>query len=130
MKYLLSIYSDESRFEKATPEDMQATLDAYWEYERAVRGAGVHIAGEALQPSSTATVVRVRDDERALTDGPFAETKEQIGGFYLLECKDLDEALDWAARCPGSWHGSSEVRAIQEFEMPADVPESPASARA
>ena len=121
MQYMLSIYSDESGFAEATPEEGQAVLEAYFAYDRALRDAGVFIAGEALQPSQTATLVRVRDGERALTDGPFAETREQLGGFYLLECRDLDEALDWAAKCPGSHHGTIEVRAIQKFDDPADV---------
>jgi hypothetical protein len=123
MKYLLTLYGDESQDAEATPEEWQATLDAYWDYDRALRAAGAFIAGEALQPSPTATTVRVRDGERALTDGPFAETREQLGGFYLLECRDLDEALDWAAKCPAALDGTIEVRAIMEFDMPADIAE-------
>ena len=126
MKYLLSIYGEEARYATASEQDIQDEMNAYWDYERAVREAGVHIAGEALQPTPTATTVRVRDGERSLTDGPFAETKEQLGGFYLLECKDLDEAIEWAARCPGALHGSMEVRAIQEYELPEDLAQSEA----
>ena len=71
--------------------------------------------GNALQPTATATSVRVRDGERLVTDGPFAETKEQLGGYYLLECKDLDEAIEWAARIPGAQTGTIEIRPIMEF---------------
>ena len=74
------------------------------------------LGGEGLQPSSAATTVRVRDGERVLTDGPFAETKEQLGGFYLLDCDNLDEAIDWAAKIPGAGHGSVEVRPVMNYE--------------
>jgi hypothetical protein len=78
----------------------------------------VHLAGDALQNSQTATTVRVKDGERVVTDGPFAETREVLGGYYLIDVPDLDSALDWAARCPGAKYGSMEVRPIQEFETP------------
>jgi hypothetical protein len=118
VKYMLNIWGDESAWDSATPEEIQAVIDAYWAFEAEVRGAGAHIAGEALQPSAASTVVQVRGGERVLTDGPFAETKEQLGGFYLLECKDLDEAIEWAAKIPGALTGSIEVRPILEFEEP------------
>ena len=81
-------------------------------YTQAMHDAGVHVAGEPLQPTQTATTVRVRDGETLTLDGPFAETKEILGGFYLLEVSDLDAALDWAARAPHVGHGSVEVRPV------------------
>ena len=77
-------------------------MAAYGAFGQEIEARGVHVAGEGLQPTATATTVRVRDGERLVTDGPFAETKEQLGGFYLLECKDLDEAIGWAAKIPGA----------------------------
>lgn len=74
------------------------------------------MGGEALQPSQTATTVRLKDGERVVTDGPFAETREVLGGFYMIDVSDLDTALDWAARCPGAKYGSMEIRPIMEFD--------------
>jgi hypothetical protein len=120
MRYLLTIYGDESGFATATPEDIQQMMDAYGAVTEAMKEAGVMLGGEGLQPSSTATTVKVRDDDTITTDGPFAETREQLGGYYLLECKDLDEAIGWAARIPGARHGSVEVRPVMDYEAPAD----------
>jgi len=116
MRYMLSIYVDESGWDAATPDDVKAIMDAYWDYDRQVRDAGAFVAGDGLQPTPTATTVRVRDGERLITDGPFAETKEQLGGFYLLECKDLDEAIEWAAKIPGAQAGSVEVRPVLDYD--------------
>ncbi len=116
MKYLAIIYNDESLYANATPEDIGAIFAAHGKFGEDSRGAGVFAGGEGLQGSSTATVVRVRDGERQLTDGPFAETKEQIGGYYLLECKDLDDALNWAAQIPEAKSGAIEVRPIMDYE--------------
>jgi hypothetical protein len=85
-------------------------------YTEALQGAKVMVAGDALQPVATATSVRMRDGDRIVTDGPFAETKEQLGGYYLLDCKDLDEALAWAAKCPGAFTGTIEVRPVMVFD--------------
>ena len=93
MKYLAIIYNDESTYADATPESVAAVFAAHGAFGEASREAGVFGGGDGLQPSNTATVVRVRDGERLLTDGPFAETKEQIGGYDLLECDDLDDAI-------------------------------------
>jgi hypothetical protein len=90
-------------------------MAAYYAFTNDSRAAGVNRGGEALQPTSTATTVRVRDGKTVTTDGPFAETKEQLGGYYLFECKDLDEAIQWAAKIPGAKFGSIEVRPIWEF---------------
>ena len=116
MKFLALIYADESTWVNATEADMAASFDAHTVFSDAAGKAGALLGGEALEPSNTATTVRVRDDERMLTDGPFAETKEQLGGYYLLEAKDLDEALTWAAQIPEAKFGAVEVRPIMEFE--------------
>jgi hypothetical protein len=93
----------------------EALFNDYNAYTDALKKAGVSLGGEALQPTDTATTVRLRDGKKFTTHGPFAETKEQLGGYYLLDCKNLDEALDWAAKCPGAQAGSIEVRPIMEF---------------
>ena len=127
MKYLMTFIGEEGRMEDATPEEMKARLDAWGAFTNEAVEAGAFIAGEGLQPSATATTVTVADDERTVTDGPFAESKEQLGGFYLLECKDLDEALDWAKRIPVQ-AGSIEVRPVMDYE--ASGYEGPPSERA
>ena len=115
MKFIALIYADESHYVDATPADAAATFQAHGEFSAAARDAGVFDGGDGLQGSATATTVRVRDGERLLTDGPFAETKEQLGGFYALECKDLDEALAWAARIPEAQFGAIEVRPVIDY---------------
>jgi hypothetical protein len=115
MKFIALIYNDESQSADATPEDIAAIFQAHGEFGQAAGEAGVFAGGDGLQPTVTATTVRVRDGERMLTDGPFAETKEQLGGFYALECKDLDEALAWAARIPGAERGAIEVRPVIDY---------------
>ena len=115
-RYICLIYTDESREASATPEDMQKTMAAYNAFTEAVNKAGLMDAGDALEGTNMATTVRVRDGKRQTTDGPFAETKEQLGGFYILKCKDLDEAIEWAAKIPASEYGSIEVRPLMEFE--------------
>jgi hypothetical protein len=88
----------------------------YREFAQQAGAAGVLAAGDALHPSAAATTVRVRDDAPQLVDGPFAETKEQLSGYFVLDCTDLDEALGWAARIPGARHGAVEIRPILEME--------------
>ncbi|MEI9890017.1 MAG: YciI family protein [Caulobacteraceae bacterium] len=118
MQYMLLIHTDEARMREAMaaakggPPEM---MGAYLAYTEAMKQAGVFVAGDALQPSSTATVVRVRDGKTQVLDGPYAEAKEQLGGYYLIEAKDLDAALEWAARCPGAQLGTMEVRPIVVF---------------
>jgi hypothetical protein len=116
MRYLLSIYGDETGWNDATPEQVGAIMAAYDEFGRKVKEAGVMLGGEGLQTTSAATTVRVRDGETLTTDGPFAETREQLGGYYLLECKDLDEAIRWAAQIPGAQEGSVEIRPVMDYE--------------
>jgi hypothetical protein len=94
---------------------MEGQNAAYAAYTKDVLDRGIMKGGEALQPSTAATSVRVRDGETLVTDGPFAETKEELGGFYLFDCKDLDEAIELAARIPGAQHGTIEVRPILEL---------------
>jgi hypothetical protein len=116
MKYLAIIYNDESLYANATPEDTGAIFAAHGKFGEDSRNAGVFAGGEGLQGTNTATTVRVRDGERLLTDGPYAETKEQIGGYYVLDCKDLDDALNWASQIPEAKTGSIEVRPVMDYE--------------
>jgi hypothetical protein len=115
MKYLLTIYGDETRWENMSEEEGKRIMDAYWDFGDQAEKAGVLLGGEGLQPTATATTVRVRSGERTLTDGPFAESKEQLAGYYLLDCKDLDEAIGWAARIPGAEAGAVEVRPVMIY---------------
>jgi hypothetical protein len=117
MRYLLLIYSEE----QTTPPSQEvgdAVMAEWTAYTEAIRKSGVYLAGDALQPSQTATTVRLKEGERVVTDGPFAETREVLGGYYLIDVPDLDSALDWAAKCPGAKYGSMEVRPIMEFDAP------------
>jgi hypothetical protein len=116
MKYLCTIYGDESQWSDVTPEQSAEVLAAYGVFSEEAAAAGVMLGGEGLEPTSAATTVRVRDGERLLSDGPFAETKEQLGGFYLLECGSLDEAIEWASKIPGAASGSVEVRPVMNYE--------------
>ncbi len=118
MKYMLLIYGPDPD-PSAAGEPPMGSMDAWTRYTRSLADAGIYRAADALAGSASATTVRVRDGRRLVTDGPFAETKEVLGGYYLLECDDLDTALDAAARCPGAGAGSIEVRPI--VEMPADA---------
>jgi hypothetical protein len=120
VRYMALIYTDEVKSAPATPEEGQKLMAAYYAFGEEAGKAGVLGPGDALEDTNTATTVRVRNGERLVTDGPFAETKEQLGGFYILNCKDLDEAIHWAAKIPAALHGSIEVRPIMEFpEQPA-----------
>lgn len=117
MQYLFLLYSDESKAEEP-PKDPAAFADymAPWvAYTEALTEAGVMRGGEALLPTAMATTLSKKSGETMHTDGPFAETKEQLGGFYMVECKDLDEALAWAAKCPAADYGSVEVRPIMDL---------------
>ena len=131
MRYLLTIYGDESGFADVTPEQGAQLMAAYNAFTEEVKASGAFIGGEGLQPTATATTVRVRDGEPLLTDGPFAETREQLGGFYLLECGDLDEAVRWAGKIPGAASGSVEVRPVMDYEARGtEAPAGDAAARA
>ena len=114
MQYALLIYTEE--FTEAPSAEAQASeIDAYNAFGAHVASRGAMKAGEALHPTSSATTVRVRDGRTISTDGPFAETKEVLGGFYIVEAADLDEAIDYAARIPGAKSGSIEIRPIVDF---------------
>jgi len=113
MQFLLTIYADESTSADMPPDAGREMMDAYREFGR--EAADVIVAGEALHPVATATTVRVRDGEPLLTDGPFAETREQLGGYYVVEAKDLNEALQIASKIPAARTGSIEVRPIVDF---------------
>jgi hypothetical protein len=121
MKYLLANYGDEKAEEqiRASPEQMETMMGSWFQYDDQIRKALKVISADVLQPTSTATTIRVKDGQTIISDGPFAETKEQMGGYYLIDAKDLDEALEWAtkmANLPGG--GSVEVRPIAEIEKP------------
>jgi hypothetical protein len=115
MRYALLICDEDKRQAEMSEEEAGAQMAAYAAFGEEMGAKGVLQGGERLQPVSTATTVRVRDGEVLTSDGPFAETKEQLGGFYLVECKDLDEAIEVASRIPGAAVGSVEVRPIWDM---------------
>jgi hypothetical protein len=112
MKYLLLIYESEANWAAMSEAEKGKIFEEYMDYTRRIRRSGNHVSGEALQPVSTATTVRIRNGKTLTTDGPFAETREQLGGFYMVEAKDLDEAISLAAGIPAVRTGSIEVRPI------------------
>ncbi len=115
MQYLLLIYDNEEIASQMSPKEMEADMKAYFALNAKMREKGLTFSGEALEPVATATSVRVRDGKRATTDGPFAETAEQLGGFYLIEAENLDEAIDWASQIPAAKTGTVEVRPIMSL---------------
>ena len=114
MKYVLLDYANASSAPKYTPEQSKAAIQAWLDYVTEAKAAGVLVANEALRPVTDATTVRVRNGKTLTTDGPFAETHEQLGGYYLFDCTDLDEAVRWAAKIPMAQYGSIEVRPVWE----------------
>lgn len=115
MQYMALIYDSEQTLAAMSPQEREQFMGDYFAFSKAARDAGVFVAGDALKGVDTATTLRIRDGQTLHTDGPFAETKEQLGGYYLLECKDLDEALHWAAKIPSAKTGSIEVRPVVVF---------------
>ena len=118
MRYLVLIYDEDTANPSPEPPDPAAwaqVMGDYNAYSKMLRDRGAYVAGEALQPVTTATTVRTRDGQTMTTDGPFAETKEALGGFYMIEAKDLDEALELGAACPGARFGSIEVRPVLDL---------------
>ncbi len=115
MKYMLLIAANEAGFAQMTPADMGQMMAAYQAYGGAMTQAGVMVDGNRLKPAATATTLRVRNGKTEVQDGPFADTKEQLGGYYVIDVPSLDEALSWAARCPGAQHGTMEVRPVWEM---------------
>jgi hypothetical protein len=119
MKYLCLIYDEEAKMATMSEADANAFMGEYFAFTEGVKKSGHYVGGEALKPVNTATTVRMRNGKMSTTDGPFAETKEQLGGYYLLECDDLDEAIAYARKIPASEHGSIEVRPIWEVPVRA-----------
>jgi hypothetical protein len=112
MQYLLLLYANESGWDRLTPAEQQQGMAAYAAYTEALSKAGALLGSNRLQPASVATTVRLSDGKTQVLDGPYSESKEQLGGYYLIEAADLDAALAWAARCPGAGHGIVEVRPV------------------
>jgi len=112
MKYMLMVYSDEAGMKSASKAQVDQTLAAYGAFMEALNKAGAAAGSNRLQGSQTATTVRVANGQTKVLDGPYAETKEQLGGYFIVDVPDLDAALSWAARCPGASHGIVEVRPI------------------
>ena len=112
MKYLLMIYSQEAGWAKMTKAEQEQGVAAYTAYTEALKKAGVLAGSNRLQSATTATTVRLANGKPQVLDGPYADTKEQLGGYYMIDVPDLDSALSWAARCPGANHGTIEVRPI------------------
>jgi hypothetical protein len=130
MKYLCLIYENEKNWETMPPADSEAIMNEYFAFTADIQNNGKYIAGEALQPTPTATTVRVRNGKVSTTDGPFVETKEQLGGFYLIEAKDLNDAIQVAARIPSARLGAIEVRPVVDFSADSAKQEEAAGARA
>lgn len=120
-RYAALIYGDAATENSGTPEEWATVMAEYTDFGATAGAAGVLAGGEALQPTQTATTVHVlgggKGGEVVTTDGPFAETKEVLGGFYLIDAANLDEALHWAAQIPGAWHGRVEVRPVIDFSQ-------------
>jgi hypothetical protein len=119
MRYALLIYANEQEWAAQSEEQAQAVNQEYLAFTKDIIDRGLMKGGEALQATATATTVRVRDGDTLTTDGPFAETKDQLGGFYLVDCKDLDEAIELAARIPDARRGSIEIRPVMDVDMPS-----------
>lgn len=117
MKYMLLLYAtQDGRPDFASEEEAKAVLGKWFQYTADLKEAGVYLGGDALKATTTATTLRVRDGDLTTTDGPFAETTETLGGYYMIDVPDLDAALKWAARCPLAHYGSVEVRPLETFE--------------
>jgi hypothetical protein len=118
MEYMLLIHSDDSAFAAMTPAAQAQAMSAYAAYSEALRQAGAHRNANRLRPASMATLVKVRDGKTEVLDGPFIETREELGGYYLIDVPDLDAALAWAARCPAASHATIEVRPVWAMGEP------------
>lgn len=117
MKYLCLIYDDEKKLATMPKDESDAFMGEYFSFTEGIRQSGHHVAGEALQPVETAATVRVRNGKVSATDGPFAETKEQLGGFYLINARDLNDAIQVASKIPSARIGSIEVRPVVDFDQ-------------
>jgi hypothetical protein len=116
VEYMALIYADESGWESLAEDERRAWYERYRAFANDARAAGVLVGGDELGSTQAATTVRVRDEQVAVTDGPYAEVKEALGGYFLLDCASIDDAVDWAARIPGAAHGAVEVRAVHVGE--------------
>jgi hypothetical protein len=116
MKFMLVLWGDEGQWADMSEEEGAAEIARWEDYSAQLIAAGAMVSGEGLQPSATSKTLRFENGERVVTDGPFAETKEQLGGFYVIECASMDEALDWAAKAPSADRGSTEVRPVMLYE--------------
>ena len=121
MKYILLIHDDEQAWGKLGEAERQKIYGEYGQFSQEIKASGQYLAGAQLHPTSTATSVRVRDGKRLVTDGPFAETREQLGGYYLVEARSLDEAIALAARIPSARMGTIEVRPVVEVPVSAQT---------
>jgi hypothetical protein len=121
VEYMLLIYSDEEAWARMSDAERGPIIQEYFALTHELREKGRYVAGAPLQSTTTASTVRIRNDERVVTDGPFAETKEQLGGYFLVEADSEDEALDWAAKIPAARYGSIEVRPVLPVEAEASV---------
>src|SRR5580692_6945924 len=124
MRYMFLVYSRERDFAGASPHDREKVKAGHWAVMDESRRKGVFIAGEPLQPTATATTIRKEDGRPLVTDGPFAETKEQLAGYYILDCENLDEAIEWAAKIPTKCHGGNgciEIRPMPGLASRADA---------
>lgn len=119
MQFAFLLYDDENAFESASEAEQHTVIGAHMAYSQALRDAGAYVAGAPLEHSRLGKRVRNPEGRAVIEDGPFADSKEQLGGFYLIEAKDLDAALDWAARCPGASYGRIEVRPV--WSGPGDL---------
>jgi len=115
MQYMLLIYADEANMAKSSQQEMGQVMAAYGAYTEALKKAGALVSADRLKSVTTATTVRVADGKTQVLNGPYAEAKEQLGGYYLIEAPDLDAAIAWAARCPGASMGSMEVRPVWQM---------------
>ncbi len=118
MKYMILMYADEAKIPQ-TKEEQQAVAQAWYGFGMEAKAAGVLLANDGLSSVTDATTVRVREGKTLTTDGPFAETHEQLGGYYLLDCKDLDEAISWAEKIPTAKYGSIEIRPLNQWSQKA-----------
>lgn len=117
MKYMLLMYANESEAPQYTPEEHQAAAQAWYTFGKEAEAAGVLLSNNGLCPVTDATTVRIRDGKTLVVDGPFAETREQLGGYYLLDCKDLDGTIRWATRIPLARYGSVEIRPLNQWSQ-------------
>jgi hypothetical protein len=115
MQYLLLLYANESEWDKLTPAEKEQGVAAYMAYREALNKAGALVGANRLQGASSATTVKIKDGKTQVLNGPYADSREQLGGYFLIEAPDLDAALSWAARCPGASHGTIEVRPLWQM---------------